>query len=461
MKTYKMEIRVSSIQEDMDMYESIVNSSKKIEAISIYREYCGRKRKFHSKEMKMVLNNFKADVKELEIRDLFLTFEGFQLLITLPRVEKLRMYGIIVGKIPQNFRLRLPNLRELEIRKCDEKLLEIFDRLDENVLQKLTLFHHEPSQSKYFGKQRSIVDLTTDENGLELLDLQQMKLKKVDVEQCQHNLDGLEGQDEIVEMKLSIIFDFDYEDYYYYDDDKVLNFAEFKSLEVLELSNDTGYDSTVTLSSLEKLPNLKKLKVHELTNIKSASLQELSFDCFFSMQILVQTAINCPNLRVLDANNIDIDLIFLHLPRLECLSCCVSKNDGYAIHQHLKHLRIYSNSMDSLLSIVNRCEVLESLSASSNFTEASIENLLVSKPGLKSLYLANFDSKMLGTIKKFGGNLEVFQFISYEEKFTLEILKTELKDVFDEFEKQEKGGYPFRRAFIVKKAGAVANFKFD
>jgi hypothetical protein len=64
--------------------------------------------------------------------------------------------------------------------------------------------------------------------------------------------------------------------------------------------------------------------------------------------------------------------------------------------------------------------------------------------------------KLIMTIKEFGGNLEVFQFFRNPNCFDFETLKKELKDVFDEFEKQENF-----QLCIAKKAGAVVNFKFD
>jgi hypothetical protein len=195
-----------------------------------------------------------------------------------------------------------------------------------------------------------------------------------------------------------------------------------------------------------------------LPAIKSASLHELTFDGH--QGVLAETAINCPNLRVLVTYWIDIDHVFLHFPRLECLSCRAKIETNVAIHQHLKHLRIDSDSLDDLLSIINRCEILESLTSSANFTQASIETLLVTKPGLKSLFLKSFDPKLLGTIKKFGGNLEVFQFkCSTYKPFSIDMLKTKLQDVFDEFEGQ--GRYEGDRVYVARKFGAIANFQFD
>jgi hypothetical protein len=74
--------------------------------------------------------------------------------------------------------------------------------------------------------------------------------------------------------------------------------------------------------------------------------------------------------------------------------------------------------------------------------------------------MENFDPKLLGTIKKFGGNLDVFQFkCSTYEPVSLEMLKTELQGAFDEFEKQER--CEEGPVYIARKVGAIANFKFD
>jgi hypothetical protein len=116
--------------------------------------------------------------------------------------------------------------------------------------------------------------------------------------------------------------------------------------------------------------------------------------------------------------------------------------------------------MELLLPIVNRCEVLESLSTFVRFDQTSLKNLLLSKPGLKSLFLTIFDPNLLETVKEFGGNLEVFQFTSVKKGIDLETLKNQLKGVFDEFGKREDK-YGYSQIYTAKKAGAVANFKFD
>jgi hypothetical protein len=451
MKAFKMKIDASTMLADLDKYESVVNSSRKIESIRIYQGVSGAKRKFHSKIMKKILENFKADVKELEILNYFLNLEGLQLLSLMSLLQKLSLNGITAGKmkLPQSFRLRLPNLREFDISACDSTVLGFFDRLDDNILRKLTLnYIPGSSENKHFGNQRSIVDLKTSENAVDLLDLQQLKLKKVDVTLDKQTLGMFDGQDEIIEMKISYF----YFGYYIGEPTFDCDFAKFKSLEVLDVSR-FGDDITINLTSIDKLPNLRKLKVNRLTPIKSFSLQELAFDDVPPENLLDQIAANCPNLRVLETYYIDVGLILLHFHRLESLSCCYNTCSGNAIHQHLKHLRIYSYQADKLLSIVNRCEVLESLSTSFSFDQASLKNLLLLKPGLKWLSLYFTDSKLLDIIKEYGGNLEVLQLTSSRSVVNLHMLKEQLKGVFDVF--GERGDI-----YIAKKAGTAASFKF-
>jgi hypothetical protein len=213
------------------------------------------------------------------------------------------------------------------------------------------------------------------------------------------------------------------------------------------------------LSSIEKLPHLKKLKLMRLMPIKSSSLQELhfSFDSSEDEEVaeLIQIAVNCPNLRVLGTSSLVwIDFIFLHFPRLEGLKCHVESCWGNNIHQHLKHLQITSNSIDVLFSIVNRCEVLESLSTCFNFNQTSLKDLLISKPGLKSLFLKCVNVNMLETINDFGGHLEAFHCTSSRNFVDLQMLETELKDVFNEFQKQG-------HIHTAKKKGTAVSFKFD
>jgi hypothetical protein len=451
-KAFKMKIDTRSMLEDLDTYESAVNSSRKVESIMIYSENRGRKRKFHSEEMKKLLENFREHVQELKIQHHFLRYEGFQLINSMTQVQKLKLHIIDVGKmnVPPSFRLRgLSNLRELEIYYCDEKILEIFGRLDDDILQKLTLnYLTGSSQSKYFGNQRSIVDLTTkNSEDLELLDWQRLKLKKVDVTLQDSTLNKFEGQDEIVEMKLSY--------YYLYHDDHPalsLNLARFKTLKVLEV-NGIESETNVSLSSVEQLPNLKKLKVNRLAPFKSVSLQELSFYLAPSEDLLAETGVNCPNLRILETEVIDIGLILQHFPRIESLKCIDKVCSGDSIHQNLKHLRLDYDSTH-VLSIVNRCEVLESLSVCFLSNQTILKNLLLSKPGLKSLILIQISPILLETIKEFGGNLEVFQCTLAHREPNLEMVKKELKDVFDVF-------YEHRWIYTAKKSGAVVNFKLD
>jgi predicted transcriptional regulator len=222
---------------------------------------------------------------------------------------------------------------------------------------------------------------------------------------------------------------------------------------VLDVSEFTN---KVDLSSVVKLPNLRELKVYRLTPFKSASLQKLTFSAVSSKEILTRTDVNCPNIGVVETgyNYIDIDLIFLLFPKLESLNCYAIKNSGNTFHHHLKHLRLNSDSTDKLLSIVNRCEVLESLSTCDSFDQTSLKNLLLSKPGLKSLYLKSFSTNLVATIKEFGGNLRVFQCTTSRNEFDLQTMKNQLKGVFDKFKEQ-------RGIYIAKKAGAVVNFKFD
>jgi hypothetical protein len=346
-----MKIDTSTIIEDLDRYESIVNSSRKIESIRIYEENRGEKLKFHCKEMARILSIFNEDVKELEIQDQLLRPKGFEPFNMMSRVEKLNLHGISVETMtfPQSFRLRLPNLRELKISSCHTKLLEVFERLDDDIILKLTLGSLiGSSQNKYFGNQRSIVNLTTVSNGLEFLDLHRMKLKKVNLQLDESTREKLEGQDEIVEMKLDFWFSH-------------LDFAKFKSLQVLDICRHRD-GLEISLTSLDKLPNLRKLKVDTLPSIKSASLQELAFYSTSSEESLAFTAVNCPNIRVLEsgAQFEDAGPILLHFPRLESLNCCCKKCSGDAIHQNLKHLSIRSPIM--VMPIINRYELLESLS---------------------------------------------------------------------------------------------------
>jgi hypothetical protein len=124
-------------------------------------------------------------------------------------------------------------------------------------------------------------------------------------------LDVLEGQYEIIETKLGASYKFNYLDFH-------LDFGNFKSLEVLNVCE--FQHNELDLPSVEKLPNLKKLKMMRLMPIKSSSRQELHF-LFDSPEDskLVQIAVNCPNLRVLGTFMVRIDFIFLHFPKLEGL----------------------------------------------------------------------------------------------------------------------------------------------
>jgi hypothetical protein len=126
MKAFKMEIRKSVMLEDMDKYESMVNSSRKIETIRFSLEYSGLQKNSHIATMEKIMEKFKADVKELDIIG-HLSLGGFQLLSSMSRLQKLKLHGITAGKmnLPQSFRLRLPNLRELEISKCDSTVLGV------------------------------------------------------------------------------------------------------------------------------------------------------------------------------------------------------------------------------------------------------------------------------------------------------------------------------------------------
>jgi hypothetical protein len=339
--------------------------------------------------------------------------------------------------LSHGFRLNLPKLRELTISNCSFKVLSIFDRLNDDVLEELSLQNFRGfSTRKYFENQRNIKRLKTDRT--DLLNLQQLKLEQVELNSLDEpTLEGLRGQDKITVAK-----------FLKHRRNSNLDMSELKSLEILKVDDSLNF--SIIGIDLSSHRNLRRVLItNGFMSIKSEFLQELILPHFGpSNSTLAEIAANCPNLRLLDLSRVDTGSLFLHFPKLECFRCNSIKNSSESLdHEHLKRLCV---RFDSANLIVKHCVNLESLNLNfyNQASKESVENLLRSAPRLKALILNGKTQDFVDIEQEFvdfsfGENLEFFR---CRTSLNLEWLKGQLKNRFDEF--RFKDGF-----FTAKKKG--------
>ena len=217
---------------------------------------------------------------------------------------------------PDNLRLRLNFLSELDFYIEDSRSLEVISLLPDDVLRKLKILFYEGESKKIsFEKQTKLVEIKVDYRSL---DLTNIKLKKLSVYAFEYGLTEatLKHQDEITSLKIYL--------YRYNDDQEIINWicSNLISLEqfVIEGSVD------LNLVNLEKLKNLKKVRIQNLrretlNTLNSKSLQSLEL-YHLSQESLTNIAIHCPNLRELcflstSDEVTKIDKVLQHLPKIE------------------------------------------------------------------------------------------------------------------------------------------------
>jgi hypothetical protein len=278
--------------------------------------------------MRKLLGHIGKDVVKFECMNFNIAVD---LLNLMPNLEVLSLSHITDKqlKVPPAFRLKLPRLRSLAFKSCSLELIQIFNQLDDDILDELSL----DVGVKFFKNQRNIKKMDGYVISLNYLILQQLRLEHVSLFSLNaRTLESLKGQDKLVHAK-----------FHNHNTRSPLNMKDLESLEVLHI-HASFFNSLIDLSSNMKIRRV--IIKRGFPSIKSEVLQELMYDDVrqYSRDELKQISLSCPNLRALRIGVVDIDSIFLLFPRLESLCCDgVSKLIQNSHHQHLKHFCVQSH----------------------------------------------------------------------------------------------------------------------
>jgi hypothetical protein len=358
----------------------------------------------------------------------------FQFINLLPNLEVLLLDFIDDENVelPPDFRLKLPKLRKLSIEFCIFEGVKIFNLLDDDTLEELSLSFIEGSPSPdeiLLKNQRNIKKIAAIANDHEMLNFRQLKLEQVSLEILDgQTLELLKGQDKIT-----------YADFFSHDDNSTLNLHELKSLEVLMLQTSES-EAQIDLSSNLKI---RRVYINEgFASIRSAILQELLLcDYSPSTETLAEIAVNCPNLRYLAISIVNVASVLLNFPKLESLIYYqAEKFSGNIDHQHLKRFCQWNEEFDhpsdveNIIAIVDRCVNLESLEFYSTLPKESVGELLLRAPRLKAFSMFGSAQHFVEVVKEFGGNLKYFRCDADDASLIdLKRFESELNDQFDEF----------------------------
>ena len=379
---------ISYVIDDDEIHKSIVGSTRKIKTIRISGlQFLSGSRS----RLREIIESISDNVVEVHIYGMSEFLEDWELLNLMPNTKKLILVGTKFENLVfcQNFKLRLRNLVELKINNSTSNVLEVFDDLPDNVLEKLEVFSISNSSRKFFQNQNCLKEINT--NSLDVIDMKNKKLKKavIKILRFTKDINQIEGQDEITTLELDL--DFKHQE--------VVDLVgrDFKSLEILELS---CYEA-INLAGLQNLKKLKKLVVSSSTSIasiKSKSLEVLEVDKV-TIEFLMNISLNCPSLRELNLSLYPSECVTLSevlecLPKLEKLRVSATNFNCVSIFKHLnlKHLTLicYGSSeknFNNLISLVRSCKNLETLSTNVKFENEEFKTLLQSCLSLKSLCL--------------------------------------------------------------------------
>lgn len=419
------------IVDDEEVFQSIMNSGRKIESLVITSE--NQNQTLNQQRLREVIENIGENIKELQIRWRSLDIDGVDLLNLMPNLQKLELcYNSCEKlKVPESFQLRLNNLKELNVQEMSEKIFEALYRLPDNVLDRLALgcIPITVSRSNLFGNQRNLKNIVTSLGvNVEFFDMHQLKLKSLTVLVHSNLCEVLRGQDELTSLHLYLC-PFSQE---------ILDFIcnEMKSLEILYLIGHRS-DKLVDLSKIQLLKNLKKLSlggfpVKNLEILRSNSLQALEV---FKLPKEAEFPINCPNLREFSVDELPeifrVDKFLRHFPRLEKFSYTsgtLRRAKGWENHS-LKHILtqiIYrANNLNKLTEIFKG---LKSFSLTKKLPYDEMKHLLTEVPNLKKLCSGDVSKEVVELIKEYGGNIESIHF--HWNRFIKEVEVEEVKEIF-------------------------------
>lgn len=442
--------------DDDKVFDNIMKSKRKVKTLYIHSDMQRTILPSTRVKLKKIIKQIGGNVVEVGIFSKVMTLEEFELFNLMPNLQKLSLDLVTSEKlkIPQSFQLRLNNLRQLAV-SGSANVLEVFDRLPDNVLKKLFLSIDGEPTRKYFKNQLKLEEFRPHSYGF--LDFQNIKLKIVIASAGKNIQEIISGQDEMRSLVIDVRFD--------HQEIADLICNDLKSLEGLEIC----CYSPITFFNIQNLKKLKKLSLMRfslsdkiITTMKSKSLQELEVQTI-SKESLLQLSINCPNLRELKLHdctalmNFKVDNILQYFPELERVYCDsrIFQNIQMCEHENLKYLNIKNNYqmvVDNIIVIISGCKNIEFLSTDVKFNAEQLETLLRLRPNLKSLCLREFSRELLEVVKNHGNNLHSLHFCFRGSESIIELM--ELKEIFkQQFTRFTFNGGPEHHVCLMRKTG--------
>lgn len=412
---------------DEDIYDSILQSARKIEVLSIEGD---RGENMIQPRLLNVIGHIGEHVKELHLSETSVTKQEIVDIFNLmPNLEKLEIFKVDCKELKASpgIEIRLHKLKELAVEFSTGKILKVFDRLLDNVLEKLTLVDLSQLETtgNHFQNQLNIrhfdSSLYSHSNSIHL-DWEQIKLKtlKLNSSDVINYQPILNRQDEMTHLSISV----------YQLDHSMINLicVALKSLEELKIKSRFE-ERFVDISQLQTLENLKELSLTKhseetLKTLKSNSLQGLR--CFYfseeSFQIL---SANCPNLRSLQLYRrnalFNVGKFLSHLPELEKISCDITmltykKDEPIRSLEHVGDTGYNMSSWNTVIEFMKRCENVKTFFSEGFMDSSMLKSLLIDVPSLKTICLGDFNPKCIEIIRNYGENLECIHLRIIDEK---------------------------------------------
>jgi Leucine-rich repeat (LRR) protein len=414
-----------------EIQRSLFNSSRKIKSVTINGFFALDK--YTPDQLEKVLGHIGRNIVEFEYLHPTKDVGVPQVFNFMPNIEVLKLYGVNYENVDQHSILNLPNLRKLSIKGCSFEAIKIFNQLNDNILDELSLMWIDDLEicRCYFKNQRKLKKIHIILRHLHNFDFKKTKLEHVSLKKLdRHTLKRLKGQDKITHATFR---------QHIYSSDQ--NLSRLKSLEVLHVHVSYS-NAEIDLSSNL---NIRRVIIGSgFPSVKSEILQELMIEVDgINKESVEKLAANSPNLRVLKVRYINIDSVFLWFPKLESLCCnTVTKFSQVSDHEYLKHLKVQKSDRfildaDNIVAIVKRCPNLQSLEFLWEASKETVEKLLLAAPRLKSLSLRGHTKDYEEVIKNYGGRLDHFHCL-LEESTNAKFDKQELEDQFDDFIEEKK-----------------------
>lgn len=394
----------------MSLIDSILKSRRRITRFAIFGNEDMTYQ--HISALTEITMRFGKDVTQLEIRNLQVSRDVIELLNLMPKLEKI----LVLQMSNPNHKIHMEStqiglfkLKEIDIQRSSECVLNILKRLPEGVLQKVELkdLYPDTHNSDDLGSikllefQHNIDIMRISARIAELISFKKMKLTSLEVYDQIKNIENIiEGQCKLKKLSVGFLKMGHLE--------MICN--QLGSLEVLKITRT--YDMSPTeCAQLSELNMLRKLVI-EFDGFDNAILNEcLSlmknenlFDLRLSLRYIIsslpsttieQLGSHLPNLKRLSLDSRltvrTLNLILKYLPDLEDIEFLsddhftVKVYDSYKLSEKLsndklRRLYIQSNVCDfaDLPLLIGSCKKLESVTIDTTIiaSQAFVRNLI-------------------------------------------------------------------------------------